>query len=583
MRTPRPSAANRECPSSNQPPAIRASGMSGNDHPPVQRRLTPLDEAMRRLLGLPPAVTRRITIERDLPVPMRDGVCLPADHYRPASDLGQSPTLLIRTPYGRGGSNPRIARAVAAQGFHVVMQACRGTAAGTGEFAPMRHERADGLDTVAWLADQPWYTGQLCAFGFSYGGYATWAFAGDAGNQLVATTMAAAAAQFTGSIYTGGAFSLDSVLTWVWGLGALGSDPERQSTFIESLRRRSHLRAALAHLPLAEADRVATGKRIGFFQEWLAQDDITGEYWLERDYRTRVLDVSAPIHMIGGWYDIMLPCQLDDYAALCRAGRRPSLTIGPWKHNSSGLVRRSVSEAVAWFKAHADGQPAVREHPVRVHVGGLNQWRDYPQWPPPGARPTPWYLHAGGGLHTTAAESDDRDVFTYDPADPTPALGGPRLAARASGRRDNRRLEARPDVLTYTSDLLDAAVEVLGPVTATLHISALRDHFDIFVRLCDVDTSGRSWNVCDGLTRVSASAADTSGVRRIEVTLWPTAYHFKPEHRIRIQVSGGAHPRFARNPGTGAALGQPSDLVPVRLEVHTSPRYESTVALSVAD
>ncbi|WP_165944226.1 CocE/NonD family hydrolase [Micromonospora sp. KC213] len=555
--------------------------MSSNGHPPVKRRLTPLDEAMRRLLGLPAPATRRITIERDLPVPMRDGVCLPADHYSPATDRGKSPTILIRTPYGRGGSNPRVARAVAAQGFHVVLQSCRGTAAGTGEFAPMRHERADGLDTIAWLADQPWYTGQLCVFGFSYCGYATWGFAADAGDQLVALMMAATAAQFTGSLYTGGAFSLDSALTWVWGLGALGSDPERQPTLIESWLRRSRLHAALAHLPLAEADRVATGQRVGFFQEWLAENDTAGEYWLERDHRSRVTDVQAPIHMIGGWYDVMLPCQLDDYAALCKAGRPPHLTIGPWKHNSSGFFRCLVSEAVAWYKANAEGRP-VREHPVRVHIGGSNQWRDYPQWPPPGARPKPWYLHAGGGLHTTPAAWDGRDVFTYDPNDPTPALGGPRLAAAAAGRQDNRRLEARPDVRTYTSDPLDAVVEVLGPVTATVYVGASRDHFDIFVRLCDVDTSGRSWNVCDGLTRVSASAADTSGVRRVEVTLWPTAYHFKPGHRIRIQISGGAHPRFARNPGTGAALGEPSDLVPVRLEVHTSPLYESAIALSVA-
>ncbi|TDB69314.1 CocE/NonD family hydrolase, partial [Micromonospora sp. KC721] len=195
---------------------------------------------------------------------------------------------------------------------------------------------------------------------------------------------------------------------------------------------------------------------------------------------------------------------------------------------------------------------------------------------------------SGGGQNSAGTtgsvfrRSRHRDVFTYDPNDPTPALGGPRLAAAAAGRQDNRRLEARPDVRTYTSDPLDAVVEVLGPVTATVYVSASGDHFDIFVRLCDVDTSGRSWNVCDGLTRVSASTADTSGVRRVEVTLWPTAYHFKPGHRIRIQISGGAHPRFARNPGTGAALGEPSDLVPVRLEIHTSPLYESAIALSVA-
>src|SRR5690606_917972 len=118
-------------------------------------------------------------------------------------------------------------------------------------------------------------------------------------------------------------------------------------------------------------------------------------------------------------------------------------------------------------------------------------------------RVQPWHLHAGRRLSVKPPSSEStKDCFRYDPADPTPSIGGPLLLANVSGPRDNRPVEARPDVLVYTSDVLPAPYEVVGPVTATVFVSASRPYHDVFVRLCDVHPSGRSVNVCDGLTRV---------------------------------------------------------------------------------
>ena len=141
------------------------------------------------------------------------------------------------------------------------------------------------------------------------------------------------------------------------------------------------------------------------------------------------------------------------------------------------------------------------------------------------------------------------DRYRYDPADPTPAVGGARMV-RDSGRRDNTALEARPDVLTYTTAPLEADTEVIGEVSAEIWFSSSLAYADVFVRLCDVDPRGRSWNVCDGLT--SLTGADE--VTRATVRLWPTAHRFKRGHRIRVQVSSGAFPRYARNPGSGEPL-----------------------------
>ena len=155
--------------------------------------------------------------------------------------------------------------------------------------------------------------------------------------------------------------------------------------------------------------------------------------------------------------------------------------------------------------------------------------------------------------------------------------------AQRAGAVDNRPVESRPDVLTYTGEPLDEPVEVIGPVHAEIHLRSELSYLDVFVRLCDVDRRGRSWNVCDGLVRVEPGRfpAGASGVVRLPVTLWPTAYRFAPGHRLRLQVSGGAHPRWARNPGTGEPLGTAVTLRAGWREVVHDPERPSVLLLPV--
>jgi putative CocE/NonD family hydrolase len=185
---------------------------------------------------------------------------------------------------------------------------------------------------------------------------------------------------------------------------------------------------------------------------------------------------------------------------------------------------------------------------VRLYVMGEEAWRDFETWPPAGYAPQRFHLQPGGGLSGEAPAESPPDSYRYDPADPTPAAGGVRMTfGRGSGRVDNTRLEARPDVLTYTTAPLDRDTEVIGDVSAEIWFRSSLPYADVFVRLCDVDPRGRSRNVCDGLT--SLSGADE--ISRADVRLWPTAHRFMRGHRIRVQVSSGAFPRYARNLGTG--------------------------------
>ncbi|MGH3371234.1 MAG: CocE/NonD family hydrolase [Nocardioidaceae bacterium] len=212
---------------------------------------------------------------------------------------------------------------------------------------------------------------------------------------------------------------------------------------------------------------------------------------------------------------------------------------------------------------------------MRLHVMGEEAWREFESWPPPGYAPERFHLQPDGGLSIQPPPSEAApDRFRYDPADPTPAAGGVRMVPD-SGRVDNTALEARADVLTYTTAVLDEDVEVIGEVSAEIWFRSSLGHADVFVRLCDVDPRGHSYNVCDGLT--SLSGADE--LTRATVKLWPTACRFKRGHRIRVQVSSGAFPRYARNPGTGGPRATATVLRAADQAVYRDPAHPSAIIL----
>ena len=227
----------------------------------------------------------------------------------------------------------------------------------------------------------------------------------------------------------------------------------------------------------------------------------------------------------------------------------------------------------------------VRPAAVRVFVTGeraAGGWRSLPSWPPPDAGERRLWLAGQGRLeeHEPIEMLASGDRYRYDPADPTPSLGGPVLLALAPVV-DNRPLEARSDVLTYTGSPLRSSFEAIGRVRVELSVRASSPFFDVFARVCDVDLNGASWNVCDALARVTPGLFQraTDGTWRIAFELWPTAHRFAAGHRIRLQLSSGAHPRYARNPGTGEDPSTTTELRAVDIEVVHDARHPSTLIL----
>jgi putative CocE/NonD family hydrolase len=499
--------------------------------------------------------TLDVVSERDLRIPMDDGAVLLADRWaaRSAQDRPQ-PTVVVRSPYGRDKAVGLIfGRLLAERGFQVLIQSVRGTFGSEGSFAPF-DERADGLATLRWIRSQPWHGERIAMIGPSYLGLVQWAVASEAGHDLAALAISVSASQFYEQTYTGGSLALENAGSWL----VLVSTQEGRFALIAINRALRQLAALLDELPLGELDERALGAEVPWFREGLRHSARDSEYWAARDYSAGVMSVTAPVQFVGGWYDILLPWMLEDYAALRAAGHHPQLRIGPWTHIAPGLAAASHRDGIAWLRAHLlDDDRLLRHSPVRLYVTGERSgggWRDFADWPPPGTTQRRLWLAAGARLGDSAPESADvpADRYRYDPADPTPAVGGPVLLAREAVL-DNRELEARGDVLVFSTEPLDQHVEAIGPVRVELFARADSDYFDLFARVCDVDEQGASRNVCDALASVTPDrfTRSDSGAWAVAFNLWPIAHRFAAGHRIRLQVSSGAHPRYARNPGTG--------------------------------
>jgi uncharacterized protein len=505
------------------------------------------DAVVQRVLKLP-GVPTDYSVTRDLRIPTRDGLELLADHFAPVGPARG--TVLVRSPYGF----PTPAAALqggpyATRGYHVVLARGRGTfGSGNCAFEPMVHEVDDAADTVAWLREQPWFEGRFATAGASYLGFTQWAMLMDPPPELAAAVIQIAPHDFSRSAYAGGAFNLNDFLGWT----DVVTHQEEVSYLGGLLRMATATRRqapAMSHLPLAEAGDVLCGGRAPWFREWVEHRDLTNPFWPRMQLGAALDRVQVPVLLQTGWQDLFLQQTLEQYAHLHGRDLDVALTVGPWVHidvigKAAAMLNR---ESLDWLAEHLAGSgPRNRWAPVRVFVTGAGEWHDLPEWPPP---TTEKVLHPrpGGGLGDRPAAVDAAPVrFTYDPADPTPTIGG-RLLATTGGYKNDGALAARSDVVSFTGPPLTAPLEVVGVPTVELAHTSDNPHADLFVRISEIDAKGRSRNVSDGFLRLDPD--DPDGVVRIDLDA--VAHRFAAGHRIRLLVAGGSFPRWERNLGTG--------------------------------
>jgi uncharacterized protein len=538
-----------------------------------------------RAMGLP-AEAEPYVVQPDVAVPMPDGVVLLGDHYRPAGPERPRPVVLIRSPYGRRGMATLLfAAPLARRGFQVFLQSTRGTFGSGGHFRPFLSERADGLATVAWLRDQPWCDGQVAMTGGSYLGHTQWAVAPYADPPLRSVSLNITAANMSGCFYAHGAPSLKNALDWS---ALIGRQERGVRSALPNPRQLARVKRAMRKVPLQAADVDVAGAPVAFWRDFITHGTPGDGFWAEADHDQADLTRLPPVSMVTGWWDLFLPQQLRDYAAIRAAGVTAQLTVGPWRHGEPGELKAATRQDIAWLDHHLRGGPPPDGAPVRVFLQQAGTWLNFEEWPPPASVATPYYLHAAGRLGRDPQPGAAAPAtFVYDPADPTPSVGGPFLQPPAK-QADNAELEARPDVLTYTSEPLAAPLDLAGPVRARVFVRTGRPYADVFVRVCDVDGKGTSRNVVDGIRRLSPQtvpAADVQagedGILAVDIELFPTAYRLRPGHRIRVQVSGGAFPRFARNFGTGEPFGVATTAQRCRFEIYGDAGHPSHVVLPV--
>jgi len=555
----------------------------------------------------------RVKAQFDVKVPMRDGVLLSSDIYRPDTS-GAFPVILERTPYNN--FNPDAGYYFAARGYAVVLQDVRGKCDSDGSFYPLVNEAQDGYDAQTWCGTQPWSSGKVGTMGGSYVGATQWLPAALGNPHLVCMFPYVAAGDYYDHwIYDGGAFALSFNTMW----GALsisarvGQDMDAQPIDWDELLR---------CLPVKDIPGLL-GRKVPWFADWLAHPLDDG-YWKALCVARRYEQIKAPACNVGGWYDVFIKGTIGNFTGMrerggtqaARGGQR--LIVGPWFHTSPsrtelGEVDFGPRAAVNlrdiqlrwfdyWLKGESNGLDA--EAPVRLFLMGENRWREFGSWPPRGAVTREFYFHSSKGanslfgdgtLDTRQPSKKERvDTFRYDPADPAPTLGGNNCCRETivtEGPYDQRPIERRDDVLVYSSEPLQEPLTTVGPVEVKLWAASSAVNTDFTAKLVDVHPSGRAINISSGILRAPLrNGFDTwqelepGRPYEFTITLTPTAITFLAGHRIRVEISSSDFPRFDRNLNTpGANIAEKTGMVTADQQVFHDPGRPSCIRLPVLE
>jgi putative CocE/NonD family hydrolase len=488
------------------------------------------------------------TIEtRDIRVPMRDGTHLLTDLHQPVGGEDR-PVFLMRTPYGRRAIGGLIERATALRGFQVVSQSCRGTFGSEGKFRPFRDDAEDGADTLDWLESQTWFHGQVVLGGLSYYGWAAWALLDAVDPTRISAMVIQHAAGAVRPVFRpSGVVALSTLANWVY-LQSIREGGALRAWW-GSIMRSSRVARALASGPSEDADIALTGGPVPFYREVYGAVNADDHLWSDTDHTAALTSETPPTHLMTAWFDFFLDSALADYTTLTARGAAPRLTISTGAHfPDAASMKIEYPEMFAWLRAATDPSAApARPAPVRMQLLGSKEWIEFESWPPP-AGALKLYPSENGVLAVSPPSTRHEAQFSFDTADPTPTVGGQIMYG--AGRLDNRRVEGRSDVLTFTTDPLREPLTVIGVAHVSLTCATTAPETPIFVRLTEVTGDGRSLTLTDGIAVVKTSGNPQTPVHA-EIELSATGFTVAEGHRLRLQVSSGSYPRFAAPPQGG--------------------------------
>lgn len=560
-----------------------------------------------------------VTVEQGVVVKMRDGAALRADIYRPKAD-GNFPVLLERTPYDKSGSSS-FGRRAAALGYVVIAQDVRGRYTSDGEWYPFKHESSDGFDTVEWAASLPYSDGRVGMFGGSYVG-ATQMLAAIAQPPHLAgiCPVVTASNYHDGWTYQGGAFEQWFNESWASGLAedTLNRAVRSKTNALNGIWKLPLTAYPLFELPAAAADADLTHSLAPYFLDWLAHPDYDG-YWKAWSIEEHFSDIKVPMLTVAAWYDIFLGGSLRNYIGMkahggsdaARRGQRLLVTIGG--HAGSGRKIGDVDFGpsadfsendviLSWYDhlfKNATNEFASAQ-PVRIFVMGANQWRNEDAWPLGRVRQERYFLHSrgkansgtgDGTLSSASPRTESPDHYLYDPTNPAPTAGGPLCCDSQHlqpGPRDQRPVEARMDVLVYSTPVLSQDLEVTGPVTVELFASSSASDTDFTAKLVDVWPNGFAQNLTEGIIRAryrdsqeKSTLLNPGQTYKLALDLWATSNVFGKGHQLRLEISSSNFPRFDRNLNTGENAAYARKSVPATNTIYHDTEHPSSLVLPV--
>jgi uncharacterized protein len=561
-----------------------------------------------------PAESFPVTVEHNVVATMRDGAKLRADIYRPSAE-GKFPVLLVRTPYDKTGELGFGARA-AARGYVVIAQDVRGRFESEGEWYPFKHESEDGYDTVEWAAALPYSDGKVGMFGGSYVGATQFLAAIAHPPHLAGICPEVTASNYhDGWTYQGGAFEQWFNESWTTGLAK------------NTLRRRLDKSGdapgwtkvlPLTSYPVLEAPSAA--ELAPYFTDWLAHPNYD-DYWKQWSIEDHYAQIQVPVFSLAAWYDIFLGGSLKNYVRLKteaatdlgRRGQRLLVYIGGHAGGPDNPKVGAVDfgknaplnmemEMLHWYDMLLKGAPDNGpEKRVKIFVMGKNEWREENDWPLARARATKYYLHSGGAangaagdgtLSTSAPANEKSDQFVYEPSDPAQTIGGPLCCGPFKpgelGPQDQRPVEARNDVLVFSTPALGSDLEVTGPVTLDLYVSSSAVDTDFTGKLVDVWPNGFAQNLTEGILRLryrnsqeKPELAKPGETYHITVDLWATSNVFLAGHKLRLEIASSNFPRFDRNLNTGEEQARGTRMVKATNVIYHDKAHPSALVLPV--
>lgn len=588
-------------------------------------------------------------VDQKVMMPMRDGVRLATDIYRPKTDE-KVPIIFSRTPYnfnswGDGERQTRTAeRALEAvkRGYAYVVQNERGRYFSEGEWDILGLPLTDGYDAFTWMKNQPWSNGKIGTFGCS--STAEWQMAVAALDHpshaaMVPQAYGAGVGRIgeyyeQGNWYRGGVEQL-LFFSWLYGVehdkfkpripeGATQEDLIRISRFYDLAPENPpvDMKEALAHLPIKDILQNIGGKR-EIFDKMVVRDPNHPDWYKGGLYHDN-MDFGVPSFWFASWYDVSISPNLALYNHVRSNASDPTvrenqyMVIAPVLHcrytratENTIVGERNVGDArldydgqiYAWFDYWLKGidndfQENIPK--VQYYTMGSNKWQSSNTWPPESSQMVSYYLNSQGNANTlmgdgiltkSVPKKDNPDSYTYDPLYPVESYGGNVCCtgnAVQGGAFDQQLMERRPDILVYTSEVLDEGVEVTGFIESTLYVSSDAKDTDFTIKLIDVYPDGTAYNLDETIQRARYREGydkevfmKEGEVYKIDLTPMATSNYFEKGHRIRIEVSSSNFPRFARNLNTGGSNYDESEAVIAHNKIHHSQKYPSHIKLPI--